>query len=83
MKVEIKFEVELPEVEHTKEQLEEFIRFEFRDNGCLSGDNPFNKKKGKAATRYLELLSGNIQTFYGIRCLTTNALQLLYRNTSI
>lgn len=44
MKVEIKFEVELPETEHTKEQLEEFIRFEFRDNGRLSGDNPFNKK---------------------------------------
>ena len=42
MKVKIKFEVELPSVEHTKEQLEEFIRFEFRDNGELSGNNPFN-----------------------------------------
>lgn len=45
MKVEISFEVELPDVEHTEEQLEEFIRFEFRDNGRLSGDNPFNKNR--------------------------------------
>ena len=42
MKVEIKFEVELPSIEHTKEQLEEFIRFEFMDHGVLSGNNPFN-----------------------------------------
>lgn len=44
MKVEITFEVELTDLEHTKDQLEEFIRFEFRDNGSLSGDNPFNKR---------------------------------------
>jgi Tfp pilus assembly protein PilP len=44
MKVKIKFEVELPEVEHTKEQLEEFIRFQFRDNGVMKRNNPFDSR---------------------------------------
>jgi hypothetical protein len=44
MKVQVTFEVELPKVEHTEDQLEEFIRFEYGDNGVLSGDNPFNKR---------------------------------------
>ena len=42
MKVEIKFEVELPDVAHTEEQLEEYLRYEFRDNGVLGSGNPFD-----------------------------------------
>lgn len=34
-------EIELPDVPHTEEQLEEFIRFEASDNGSIDGDNPF------------------------------------------
>ena len=41
MKVKIEFEVELNEVEHTEEELEEYLRYTFRDNGCMSGKNPF------------------------------------------
>lgn len=36
MKVKIEFEVELPDVEHTEEQLEEYLRYHFRDNGSVS-----------------------------------------------
>lgn len=41
MKVKIEFEVELNEVEHTEEQLEEYLRYMFRDNGQMSTKNPF------------------------------------------
>jgi len=42
MKIKIKFEVELEDVEnHTEEQLEEFLRYNFRDNGSMSTKNPF------------------------------------------
>lgn len=41
MKVKIEFEVELPDVEHTEEQLEEYLRYHFRDNGSVSTKNPF------------------------------------------
>ena len=41
MKVKIEFEVELDEVEHTEEELEEYLRYTFRDNGSMSGINPF------------------------------------------
>jgi len=45
MKVKIEFEVELPDVTHTFDELEDFLRYEFRDNGSLSGGNPFYKAK--------------------------------------
>ncbi len=41
-RVKIEFEVELPDVDHTDTQLEEWLRFEFRDNGCMKQANPFN-----------------------------------------
>ena len=44
MKVKIEFEVELNEVEHTKEQLEEYLRYMFKDNGKMSTKNPFYKQ---------------------------------------
>ncbi|ADX66988.1 Uncharacterised protein [Weeksella virosa] len=44
MKIKIEFEVELPNVRHSQKQLEEYIRFHFRDNGSLSGSNPFEKE---------------------------------------
>lgn len=41
MRVKIEFEIELPDVKHSKKQLEEYIRYHFRDYWSLSGDNPF------------------------------------------
>jgi len=41
MKVEIKFTVKLPDIPHTDEQIEEYLRFAFGDNGSMSGTNPF------------------------------------------
>lgn len=41
MRLKIEMEIELPDVPHTEEQLEEFIRFEASDNGSIDGDNPF------------------------------------------
>ena len=42
MKVKIEFKVELKDVEnYTYKQLEDFLRYEFRDNMSLNGDNPF------------------------------------------
>ena len=43
MKIDITFTVDLPELSNSDEEIEEFLRFEFRDNGVLSGDNPFNQ----------------------------------------
>ena len=45
MIVKIEFEVELDEVEHTEEQLEEYLRYVYGDNGCMSSKNPFYKQK--------------------------------------
>ena len=43
MRIKIEFEVDLPDdIEHTDEELEEFIRFELGDNGRMNGSNPFN-----------------------------------------
>ena len=41
MKVKIEFEVELNDIEHTEEELEEYLRYTFRDNGSMSTKNPF------------------------------------------
>ena len=45
MKIKIEFEIELPDdIEHTEDELEEFLRFQLGDNGILSGKNPFSAK---------------------------------------
>jgi len=44
MKIKIEFEIEIPdEIESTDDELEDFLRFRFGDNGVLSGNNPYNK----------------------------------------
>jgi len=40
--VEVTFEIELPDLEHTEQQLEEFLRFSLGDNGMMDGTNPFS-----------------------------------------
>ena len=40
-KVYVTFVTEVPDREHTDEQLEEWLRFELNDNGEMDGDNPF------------------------------------------
>lgn len=47
MKVEVKYEAELPEIEHTEEELVAFLRFETGDNGVLDGNNPFRRERLK------------------------------------
>ena len=47
IRVKVQFEVGLPDVEHTQEQLEEFLRFHFRDNGSISLKNPFEKEMNR------------------------------------
>jgi len=45
MRIKIEFEVELEDVEnHTEKELEEYLRYYFRDNGSLSTKNPFEKQ---------------------------------------
>jgi hypothetical protein len=44
MIIRIEFEVEVPDIEHTEKELEDFLRFSFRDNGYLEGSNPFIKQ---------------------------------------
>lgn len=42
MRIKIEFEVEIDEVDnYTDEQLEEYLRYNFRDNGIISIKNPF------------------------------------------
>ena len=42
MRVKIEFEVEIPDIHHTEDELEAYLRYHFRDNGELSLPNPFN-----------------------------------------
>lgn len=42
MKVKIEFIAELPDIDCTDEELEEFLRFELGDNGRMNTNNPFN-----------------------------------------
>lgn len=41
MKIKIEYEVELPDILHTGDELEAFIRFETGDNGRIESANPF------------------------------------------
>lgn len=68
MKIRIEFEVELPDVSHSQEELEAFIRFELRDNGRLNGCNPFYGNSvdpifGTFEWRYEEVDDDNILPF--------------------
>ena len=47
MRIKIEFEIELEDVEeYTEDQLEEFLRYTFGDNGCMSSKNPFYGQGG-------------------------------------
>jgi hypothetical protein len=41
MKIKIEYEVELPDIRHSENELEDFIRFETGDNGRIKSSNPF------------------------------------------
>lgn len=40
VKVRVNFEVDIPIDDVTDEQIEEWLRFEYHDNGSISGKNP-------------------------------------------
>jgi len=42
MKIKIEYEAEIPDIESTDEEIEEFVRFECGDTGGMSMKNPFN-----------------------------------------
>ncbi len=45
MRVRVTFDVEVPaEANATDEQIEEWLRFNLNDNGCMSNDNPLATK---------------------------------------
>lgn len=44
-KVRIEFDAIIPDIEHTDEELEEWLRYEFGDNGSMSLKNPFAGKR--------------------------------------
>lgn len=67
MKLEVTFEVELPDVEHTREQLIDYLQFELGGYGRLSGDNPFrgescDAKGGSVEYDYLIIDYSKIKT---------------------
>ena len=41
MKIKIEFEIEIEDVEHTESELEEYLRYTYRDNGRMFSKNPF------------------------------------------
>jgi hypothetical protein len=41
MKIKIEFEVEIEDVDYAEDELEEYLRYMFRDNGSMSTKNPF------------------------------------------
>jgi hypothetical protein len=44
MTIKVEFEIELPNVRHSEEDLEEFLRFEYNDSSHMKSTNPFIKK---------------------------------------
>jgi len=42
MRIKIEFEIELPDGNYTDEEINEFVRFEYADNGCMSSENPID-----------------------------------------
>ena len=45
MKIRVSFDINIPdEYEDCHESIEEFLRFEYRDNGVMSGDNPLRNE---------------------------------------
>ena len=48
MKVEIKFKVDVPDVGATEQEIEDWIRFSFGDNGQIDGLNPLLDQHGDA-----------------------------------
>jgi hypothetical protein len=43
MRAKVTFEVEIPDIDHTTQELTNWLRFEFRDNGHLPAKNPFGE----------------------------------------
>jgi hypothetical protein len=41
MRAKITFEVEIPEVDYSTQELVDWLRYEYRDTGGLDGKNPF------------------------------------------
>lgn len=41
MKIKIEFEVEIEDIGATDQEVEDYLRFSFGDNGSLSGKNPY------------------------------------------
>ena len=41
MKIKIEYEAEIPDIECTDKEIEEFIRYECGDTGSMSRNNPF------------------------------------------
>ena len=48
MIIKVEFEVKLPDFQHTEKHLEDFLRYEFKDNNLLEGNNIFNVKRTSA-----------------------------------
>jgi len=42
MRIKIEFEVEIEDIPHTESELEEYLRYSFRDNSEIRLPNPFN-----------------------------------------
>ncbi len=42
MRIKIEFEVEIPDIEHTENELEEFLRFTYGAISSMRLENPFN-----------------------------------------
>ena len=68
MKIRIEFTAELPDINHSQEELENFLRFQLRDNGKLSGGNPFRGQSvepifGTLEWEYQEVNEDNIMPF--------------------
>jgi hypothetical protein len=41
MRVKIEFEVDVPPVVGTEQELEDWLRFVYNDNGSINSDNPY------------------------------------------
>ena len=48
MKVEIKFKVDVPDVGATEQEIEDWLRFSFRDSAQIDGLNPLLDQHGDA-----------------------------------
>lgn len=59
MRVKVEFEVDVPDVEATEEDVIEWLRFSFHDNGDMKIANPLSSKEPEPVSGTFDLMDAD------------------------